>query len=332
METARLSVPITLPTARANAATSSGRASTVYLAEESCSRATVSTVVSWGYQHKPFSADQQGVVLGCTDGSIYIFHATPSHSKHSIAQAHVTPPSPIAKHVRPSTTTTSSLSARSLASTSRSTSPSPSLRSWRSPSPSAPLALAPHARAVSGVTSQTSRVSVEAPKNYVDYDDEPDKLKEILAKGGVRERSIVDGLMPNFKPDFPIAAAPASASKKDGMLPMRRPTRKETERLSAARSPPLSTRSLSPPSSPELAPSFGFDDTDAGRTTLGLSLRLHIVPSRMGPGNSVSGMHILFSTSSVLVLQENGWVIPSANLPSTSTNMGYGPVIYRRFR
>lgn len=136
------------------------------LLNTSFSLAQARVVKNWGSwnpvgEGENFAGDdsQQGVlVVGCEDGTIYMF--SPSQKAAFSGPAplpthHSQPCSPIQTPLR---------------------SQAPSRASIASPTTTVPFNVAPRSTVVSGVTTE----QVEAPKNYVDFDDEPGKLKKML--------------------------------------------------------------------------------------------------------------------------------------------------------
>jgi WD repeat-containing protein 7 len=296
MDSSRMVVPFVLPSSPSR-----------FIIEESLANASVSNLLSWGFPSS--STDESnttplscGVVLGCADGSLYILSGQhelhPTTTNPSSSSPH--PPSTVTSTPRSASPSPSSRSVLSLGSTSvsgrRSHSPGHSFGK------AAPFNLTSRSRIVSGVTTS----KVEAPKNYVDYDDEPDKLKDILANSGIRERSVLDGLIPSFKPDFDISRS-NSPSKQAALSPSAsageksRLNRLPTSLLSATHSPSFSVKSSSPPSSPD-GTVLHFIETPMPDASL--AIRFYVIPERTGPGCGVVGMHI--HGSSVLVLQGNG--------------------------
>ncbi|KAJ6554942.1 hypothetical protein DFH09DRAFT_1280591 [Mycena vulgaris] len=151
---------------------------------------------------------------------------------------------------------------------SRSTSPTTS--------PKAPFNVASRSRIVSGITA----AQVEAPKNYVDFDDEPDKLKDMLKGRNHKERSA-----PASSDNSPV---PSIYNVKRSNAPK--------SLLSATNSPSQTPKTISAPSSPAMQSSFPDDAQD-------LTLLCHIIPARPGP---ISAMLLLEKNPLLAVLQQSG--------------------------
>ncbi|KAF7290909.1 WD-REPEATS-REGION domain-containing protein [Mycena chlorophos] len=192
-------------------------------------------------------------VVGCEDGSIYAFRA----ARREAMSAAPEPPA----HLMPSASTSRH--------PSRSTSPTPSFK--------APFNVPSRSRIISGITP----AQVEAPKNYVDFDDEPEKLKDMLKGKGHKE--------PRSPPASTEHSPPPSVFLS-----------KQSNRslLSATNSPSHTPKTISNPPSPPSQSAFGTD-SDAS----GLSVFYHIVP----PETSANSELLLLQDSSLLaVLQQSG--------------------------
>ncbi|OJA15937.1 hypothetical protein AZE42_02647 [Rhizopogon vesiculosus] len=161
-------------------------------------------------------------------------------------------------------------------------------------------------RVVSGV----SREQVEAPKNYVDFDDEPGRLKDLLKSSSKHERfswerTLADAIIPNFDRGVVLEQSPAQAPP---MLSLTLPTTtsgtSSTHKhddpkslLSATNSPAFSPRSLSAPPSPrQLSPPSDRSPT----------LKASIILDPCGPGHAASAMRHIETKDLLVVLQESG--------------------------
>jgi hypothetical protein len=121
---------------------------------------------------------------------------------------------------------------------------------------------------------------VEAPKNYVDFDDEPDKLKDMLKGRNFKERAA-----PASNDTSPVPSI-YHAKRSDGPKSL----------LSATNSPSQTPKTVSSPPSPATQTSFTDDTHD-------LALLYHIIPARAGP---ISAMLLLQNNSLLAVLQNPG--------------------------
>ncbi|KAI8986132.1 WD40 repeat-like protein [Trametes punicea] len=223
----------------------------VEVIEESFSRSTPSSIVAWGHQLPSVSAAKvsgaHGVAVGCDDGSVYILHsacaAPPPDTLVSISAA--------GSNSEPVSPPTSPRRFRSLQHPpSRSASPS-----------SAKATLSPFQVTRSRVVSAVSAESAEAPKNYVDFDEEQEKLKGMLNGRGSRKRHPSTSLT---RPEESTSSSPVAGNS----------LRREDMRshLSATLSPSSSTLSLSSPPSPTLIPTASPESHGPSS----LTLRCHV--------------------------------------------------------
>lgn len=164
--------------------------------------------------------------------------------------------------------------------------------SSRSTSPSsltlnqAPFSVTPRSRIVSGITTDP----VEAPKNYVDFDDEPDKLKDMLKGRNPRSRAASDVLSPKLSPP-PSAIEPASSATK---------RRDDPKSLLSATNSPAFTPMSSMPASPHQS---SFEPLSNSQNW---NLRCHVIPPQTGVSRSISGLRLYDKNRLILVLQETG--------------------------
>lgn len=236
---------------------------------------------------------------GSSTGSINVFSFYPTNAPRSDSRARltVTPPS---EHNPP---------------TAPSSSPSHSRRHSRSlQSPSslsfnqALINVSARARVVSGV----SREQVEAPKNYVDFEDEPGRLKDILRSNSKHKRTLADSIMPSFDRGVVIEQSPVPASppllptlpnSPSGVSSTSKNKDDPRSLLSATNSPTFPPGSLSAPPSPrQLSPHF---DSSPSRGTVKSS----IILDPCGPGHAASAMRYIEAVDLLVVLQESGCVL-----------------------
>ena len=281
-----LLVPLTLPT---SAKISSGNVDPTEswnIVESSCSETRATVLVSWGLLGTE-SAESRGVALGCQDGTLYVFHPSSVACvvPQTSGQSRSTPVIDVDSVSNPPTP--SRLAPRH---------PRPAYLNPRSDSPSlafhqAAFNITSRSRAVSGLSMD----QVEAPKNHVDFEDEPEKLKEMLKGKGARDKTVSHnndkGLVAGRSQPPPLLMPSGSNSK-----------RKDDARslLSATNSPPFTPRSPSAPSSPILVP---LVSSDSSASRYSLCLRFHIIPRRLG---AVSAVQLLDSNRLLGVLQDNG--------------------------
>lgn len=202
----------------------------------------------------------QHVVMGCDDGTIFVFRTDPSRNTFIVSPPSHKGNSPTGiRHVSPSPSTSSR-------------------RSGQSSMPPTALALSSRLRAVSDLTKEM----VEAPKNFVDYDDEEGKLRALLNHDAlVRDRvtSGSGGFVRSRKP-------PSSIS-----TPIRH----------VEPAPLMSTTSISGAShhrGDDACP-LGLDSNSS------LLLAFHIIPSHNGHEHSISALKI-FGEDHFISLHRSG--------------------------
>lgn len=263
------------------------------LIEQSCSRVRATSLVSWGLSQPDFDGNldlsARGAAVGGDDGSIYVFRPSAPTSRNSPASASNSV-SHESSHLNRSS---SQAKGHRNHSTSRSASPSSSVFHQ------SPFNVTSRSRIVSGI----SKEQVEAPKNYVDFEDEPDKLKDMLKGKGPR-KSISDGTALSLDKGFMEKTASLSPTSSSAMLPgSYTPKRRDDTKslLSALNSPLVSPKPSSIPGSPSI-PAFSLEGIDAQS----LSLYLHIVPHRSGLGRAATQMCLLDSDRVLVALQETG--------------------------
>lgn len=209
----------------------------------------------------------EGLVVGCEDGTLYVFRKRPSTSLSDVVEPSVCQPLPLmftTKHQ-----------------TSRSASPSTS---------AAPLFVPPRARVVSGISAER----VEAPKNYVDFEDEADKLKDLLKGKNPSTRTLSDTVSEraiSIKPPSPPTFPPTEPTLTRRM---------ELSKVLINFPPPNNSRLFSTPTSPREPVLPGTEILDE------LDLQYHIIPCSNGSGNAVKSMFILMESFICIVLQESG--------------------------
>ncbi|KAI9442968.1 hypothetical protein H4582DRAFT_1921610 [Lactarius indigo] len=276
------SVPLVLPfTLSASTSRSEGPCDAPscasILVDEASSVANVSSVTYWLKNGQASPTNQQfasfdaldGVVLGCEDGTLYLLRQSPHHTPHPISIER-----PLSS--RPSSPT----SARFSRSRSRSRTPTSSL---------APFSLTSRARVVSGISDEQA----QAPKNYVDFDEEPEKLKEML-RGGARDSASGDR--------FPLSLDRTAATglSKGLSSPSGSVRRSEAKSLlSATHSPALSITTLPTPPSPS-------SPSSPSRLPYHLSLGCHVFPRHSGTGNPVVGLRALANRRHFVCLRSQG--------------------------
>ena len=246
--------------------------------EVSLARARPVVLEKWGDMnpHREHDNNDHGIVLGCQDGTLYVLNRSHvSASTTSDLQAPQSIDSARLKHIT-----------------------RPSKFSYPTPQPASPTfpssALTPtfnvtaKPRVVSGVTTEP----VEAPKNYVDFEDEPDKLKDILKGKNPRERHTISETSseraPRSSASSIIEAVPASKRKNAAPRSL----------LSAANSRAPTPQPISMPESPR--------ECNVGVDLCAWTVRYHVVPARSGFGYAVKAIQFLSDSRFFAVLHENG--------------------------
>lgn len=201
-----------------------------------------------------------GIIVGCAEGSLFVFHRSPI----APAPPEVSDPTILKVPRRKSRASYNNSSSGSAAPLIL----SPTLNSFARP------------RVVSGITTEP----VEAPKNYVDFEDEPDKLKDILKGRAPRDRSSI--------PDNSLDKAQKSNAPSIMEVPPKRPSPAPRSLLSAANS-----RTSSPPP-------FATPGTEGYPSSATWTLKYHIIPSCSG--RAVKSIRFLPDGRHFVVLQESG--------------------------
>lgn len=213
----------------------------------------------------------EGVALGCEDGTLFLLRQNRRGTSAPISiEKPLLSRSPSGKSAR-----------HSSRSHSRPRTPSSSLT---------PFSLASRARVVSAISDEQA----QAPKNYVDFDEESEKLRDLL-KGGTKDSSSTDRPRRSFDRTIPIERQ--SVQSKSLASPSGPAPRGEGRLLSRAHSPTQSITSLPSPHSTPPSPFC---------TPYQLSLEFHIFPPRSGPGNAVVALHALVNYRHLICLRSQG--------------------------
>lgn len=251
------------------------------LVDLSCSNACPSAFKSWGNWgsvvldiEEPNKTPSRGTIMGCQDGTVYLFH--PSRRKTRVPdtqqseQCQARPTSPLRAAGGSHTRSSSNASL-------------------------APFKVNSRSRIVSGITTE----QVEAPKNYVDFDDEPHKLKDMLMGRNPRGRSSHSDFGDNGNGSD--VKSPTDSAK--DMLPIS-PKRGTDPRslLSATNSPAMTPKQYSTPSSPRDSTLFSVEPSHD------LALVCHIVPPRSCLGGAVMSIQLLNGNAVFAILTEAGSV------------------------
>ncbi|TDL19727.1 hypothetical protein BD410DRAFT_773671 [Rickenella mellea] len=257
-----------------------------------CSAADPIAFASWGFGlfdeknteiHDLKSEDPAfGVVLGCADGSIFLYH--PSSGERSDAALIIE----------------TAISSSHLAQPQSRYAWSPAkLNSPRSSSPSSRAAGAPLSLSKSRVVSGLSKEQVEAPKNYVDFEEEQEKLKDMIHDRAVKDKTLLGSLKGN-------ASREINLDKPSNLSPFNSSVAVKEDTLQAPTHSPSFSESSSPssPPSPIILPTAG----SSPRPPLSLSLKAHIFPKTVGFGHSVTDVKFIEEGRYFLCLQESGFL------------------------
>ena len=309
-------IPIALPALRNRNVKGAGLDTTNAI-ELSFVSGKPSTLATWGFTPQledisPPSQDHQtaplrGASVGCEDGSVYIFHPKLGTKTDLISPAQFTfELADTLLHTQPSTPSVVSHLGRN-----------PSAFSSQSSLKSAtnPFHLS-RSRVVSGVTAE----AVEAPKNYVDFEEEQEKLKDLLKrKNSTKERHHADVVLPSSEKNVPIDKRPLQPLTPIATeIQPRKTTKKKLENRvyphTHSRTPSHPINSTSTPTSPTFSPPH----LHGPGNIYSLYLHSHTFPSRFGPGRAVSQLLVDESQRYIVCLQENGYIdqqlIPDAVL------------------
>lgn len=297
-------VPLTFPTCLYSTAQQDAQTNTSdqSFIDEPCSR-----IIAWRSKQ---SSGSLGVAVGAKFGSVYLF-GTPLPGEPA---SQTSPPSQSRTHFPTPTATVPSGPPASPPSSPKSQ-PHSRRHSGYLQSPSSlslnQALIGPSAR--SRVVSGVSREQVQASKSVVDFEDESERLKDLLKNSAVnrptRERSVVDTLIPGFEKGVVIARAsplpPSPLARSSTFSPVSPGVGKGRDDpkclLSAANSPIFTPRSLSAPPSPHLPTPNDKTEEEF------VSLIAHILPPRCGATHGVSDLIIPQETDLLVSLQESGY-------------------------
>ncbi|KIP05194.1 hypothetical protein PHLGIDRAFT_164200 [Phlebiopsis gigantea 11061_1 CR5-6] len=241
-----------------------------------------------------------GAVVGCGDGTFYLFHAAKPSAKEPPANDERTAKLRSSKAASSSRSSASPAPHRSRRGHHSSRSLSPA--SVKSPTPFSPFQVTK-----STVVSSVSAEQVEAPKNYVDYDDEPEKLKGMLRnKGGVKDRTMADAFTLGGEkvkprgPDKCVEGGPIADAIETTIS-------KTNLRISTstARSSTSSITSISTPSSPSRTPTLRLADAPDFSPWALIS---HTIPSQKVPTGPISSLRAIPGCPIIVALFRSGMI------------------------
>ena len=270
-------VPLTFPAASSLRIDEKGRYEASRILERSLTKAFPTILKYWSTTPKEVQeVETHALVLGCRDGTLYVFHRLSTPSPDAIGlvtEFHENNKSP-----KPRTPRVSKIPSSNSLPVSAS-----ALSSVLSPTFNVTAKL----RVVSGVTTE----QVEAPKNYVDFEDEPDKLKDILKGRNPRERH-----------DNSSDRAPKSSASSI-IEPAPKPKNLALRSLLSVEN----SRSPTPPFSAPASPREGGSLSPPG-FSYHWELLYHVIPYRSGFEHSVKSIQILEDGRFLAVLQKTGYV------------------------
>jgi WD repeat-containing protein 7 len=270
-------VPLTFPAASSLRIDEKGRCETTRILERSLTKSFPTILKYWTTTPKDVQdVETHALVLGCRDGTLYVFHRLSTPSPDAIGLV----PELLGNNKLPKPR---NLPRISKIPSSNSLAVSASALSVLSPTFNVTAKL----RVVSGVTTE----QVEAPKNYVDFEDEPDKLKDILKGRNPRERyDNSSDRAPKSPPSSIIEPAP----KPKNLAP------KSLLSVENSRSP-------TPPFSAPASPREGDSHSPPG-FSYHWELLYHVIPYRSGFEHSVKSVQFLDDGRFLAVLQKSGYV------------------------
>ncbi|KAG8814855.1 hypothetical protein FRC19_001453, partial [Serendipita sp. 401] len=254
--------------------------------EESCVESEPTILATWRPANK-FDA-LYSVALGSEDGSTFIFQPKPQHisiseTSHIDNNASLRPARPTSP--RPSSSGHAAVHGP----------PSPSISNAGSSYLKSPIGSkgGSFQPSKSRVQAALSKEQAEAPKNYVDYDDEPKKLKSLLkAKEQSKDRGLLDNFLPSLRTGHRRQSTSDSAPSHLGKEPS----------FSQMSTNNPSSSSTSPPTSPVKESGVTTSVLPIGE----ISLVAHAIPPRFGVGRATTALHFVEDGTILISLQECG--------------------------
>lgn len=306
MDKQQVIIPIALPVLRDRNVKGSGLGTTKaielsFVSGKPCALAT------WGFtpQLEDIPSppqDQQttplrGAFIGCEDGSVYLLHPRLGIKADLIGPAQFSfELADTLLHTRPSSPSVISHLGRNKSALSSQS----SLKSATNP-----FHLS-RSRIVAGVTTD----AVEAPKNYVDFEDEPEKLKGLLKhKGPVKERHLMDGVLHPFEKNISMDMHPVHPLiTTTAEIQPRKPTKQKSEsRIQSTTHSRTSSHPINSTST-QASPTTSVPRLHASGDIHSLYIHSHTFPSQFGPGKAISQLLVDESQRHVVCLQANGYI------------------------
>lgn len=271
---------------------------------EACNKATPRALAAW--ELNSGNAGSSGVVsiaMGCDDGSVFIFHPEETISTGSeLSPTDQGPSSKIQGSASQKITPFSNLSHLY-----RAPSPAPSTSSSSYLKATGNSKHASFQPSKSRVQAGISNEQAEAPKNYVDFDDEPAKLKQMLKpRENTKERGFMEGLLPSLNIAITGHTRQASSEAPPQLLEVPQkglsnpaPPSKTSTSTSASTSPPTS------PSKSNMQRTISHEGIK--RTSNTLKLTAHAFPPRFGYGRGITALQPIENGAALATLQECGY-------------------------
>ncbi|EMD39624.1 hypothetical protein CERSUDRAFT_132102 [Gelatoporia subvermispora B] len=285
MQPSHLTIPLSLPLNWQDGKGGSAVEAALSLCAPTC-------LVHWG---KPPADDggnmsphciSSGVSLGCGDGSVFLFHGQST----SDDDERTLPPKVIRRNSRHSNSSRYLASGRG---TPRSISPS-----------SAKMNFTPFQVSRSRIVSSVTSEQAEAPKNYVDFDEEAEKLKRMLKGKSTKERT----------PDEPRSPREGDETAEQG-------TRSPSQSSSAV--PNVNSFSKDKLTSSPPSPPVHKDVPKGEDSCRVLSLKCHIIPSRAGFSTAVTALKLFGQHNYMACLQRAGYI----SIHSTADGLCLGSIM-----
>lgn len=225
---------------------------------------------------------QSNIVVGCEDGSLYFLH-----SKESLSNTGSSLDSAVAAH-----------DASSDSHEIRGGLHPHGITSPRSLSPaSTKSSYSPFHVTKSHAVSSVSPEQAEAPKNYVNFDEEQEKMKSLIKRKGVKDKTVLDSLMPGVEKAF----APDKCADASAVSP---PNEVESVTIaSTPLSPSSSVYSISRPASPTAAPRTSLPSSSE---TQSWTLTCHTIPPERARHSPVTCLKHLERHPAALCLHRSG--------------------------
>lgn len=250
--------------------------------DRACNLATTTRLVTWGLAgwSEGYGSDTvPGAALGCEDGSVYIFSLEDKKEQYFSNLSDL----PLCNVTNPSLPHSNQAS--------RAPSPASSHKfplSPRNASGSSHISQLLTQSGRSRTTSAVSKASAEAPKNYVDFDEEKERLEGIVKNGPpTKPKTLADGLRSSFAVANLGLSEPERRSRVVKLSGLVEDSASTSPRHSIPSPPPSSSSSTS---SLHVSSSNIHDSNP----TPPLSLKFHVFSPATGYNDRAVALHYLF--------------------------------------